>query len=287
MRLLIVRNQDNAFTADAVYSLIAFLDAQGLEHTIINAEQLFGIQAREELRVKWKEPFDLAIVLGGDGTIIRTASFLHGSATPLLGINFGHLGFLANDSEEGVIELVMRALAGELYASRRSCLDVTATYEDDQDDLRLFAVNEASITRGVSGSMLEFAFDISDVRMADLSGDGLIVASATGSTAYSLAAGGPLVTPAFSGMVIQPLAPHTLVSRAILADSNDVVEITFKRPEDKSACALFVDGDAANVTGSVSSIRIQRAQDHIELLYAHQDHFLRYASRKFYRTEKD
>ncbi len=283
MRMLIVRNQDNGQAADAAYSLSAFLEAGGHESLIINGQQLFGIDSRDRLRRQIEQPIDLVVVLGGDGTIIRTASLTHGMSAPILGINFGHLGFLANASEEGVIDLVTRALAGELHLSRRSCLDVIATFEGSEEELSLFAVNEASITRGASGSILEYGFSISDVPMADLNGDGLIVATATGSTAYSLAAGGPLVTPEFSGMVVQPLAPHSLVSRAILADANDVVEITFKAPEDRSAATLFVDGDAAPSGAPLSSVRIQRSMDDITLLYAHADHFLHYASEKFFR----
>lgn len=282
MKILIVRNKEQREATEAAFTLCAYLDTLGYEHCMVDSSDLFGVGARKDFAQSLAGPVHLTVVLGGDGTIIRTAAAIR-SASPIVGINFGHLGFLANASDEGVIDLVTRALAGELHPSRRSCLDVIATFEDSEDELQLFAVNEASVTRGASGSILRYGFSISDVPMADLNGDGLIVATATGSTAYAMAAGGPLVTPEFSGMVVQPLAPHTLVSRAILADANDVVEITFKRPEDRSAATLFVDGDAAQLQGPLASVRVQRSADDITLLYAHADHFLHYTSEKFFR----
>lgn len=282
MNVLIVRNQANGKANEAAFSLCAFLEAQGCDPLILNAEDLFGIQRRQRLREDFAMRPDLTVVLGGDGTIIRTASFLQGTESPILGINFGHLGFLANDSDEGVLDLVSRALADELYHSRRSCLAVSVECEGRESSLDLFAVNELALTRGTVGRTIECDLMISDVKIARLKGDGVIVASATGSTGYALAAGGPLVTPGFSGMIVQPLVPHTLMSRAMLTDSNDIVEVRPVREEDGKAATLTLDGDTAELDSPVSSVQVKRSPDTITLLYAHRDHFLGYSAQKFF-----
>lgn len=281
MKVLIVRNDERKAATEAAFSLCAFLDAQGCAHHMIESSQLYGIEQRDELRSHIGGPFDLTVVLGGDGTIIRTASLVR-STSPMLGINFGHLGFLANDSHEGVIDLVSRALCGELDTSRRVCLEAVFLDEDEQELKRCFIVNEVAITKGVSGTSLEFGFDVSGVHVADIKGDGIIVSTATGSTGYALAAGGPLVTPGFAGMVVQPLAPHTLLSRALLTDSSDVVEVALKRPEDKESALSLIDGDVVSLDEPVSMVRVERASEHVTLLYARADHFLRYSAEKFF-----
>lgn len=281
MNILIVRNQSNAQAIDAALSLSAHLSAQGITVQMLDAIELFGLEKRAALAAASDFHPSLAIVLGGDGTIIRTASYLRHENTPVLGINFGHLGFLTNASEEGVSTLVTQALCDELSYSRRSCLDVFVTYEDGTES-SYFAVNEAAISRGHNGRMLEFDLGISDVHLASINGDGLIVATATGSTAYSLAAGGPLVSPDFSGMIVQPLAPHTLTARALLTDNNDVVEVEFTRDEDRAAATLFIDGDAAELTGPVERIQAQVSADTVTFLYSQPDHFLNYSAEMFF-----
>ena len=88
-----------------------------------------------------------------------------------------------------------------------------------------FALNEAAVTRGSAGKIIDFTIEVSGAKVADMRGDGLVVATATGSTAYALSAGGPLVAPGYKGLVIVPVAPHTLVARAVLTDTSDIVEI--------------------------------------------------------------
>lgn len=281
MNILIVRNQANAQAVDAAVTLSVQLTAQGFNVDLIDSDALFGLEDRLHRASELTIHPDLAIVLGGDGTIIRTASYLQHTETPILGINFGHLGFLTNTSEEGVSNLVTRALCQELYSSRRSCLDVIVALTTGEEHT-YFAVNEACLSRGQNGRMLELSVSISDVELASLKGDGLIVATATGSTAYSLAAGGPLVSPDFTGMIVQPLAPHTLTARALLTDTNDVIDVCIPREEDQIAATLFVDGDAAPLSDPIASVRFQKASESVTFLYAKQNHFLSYSANMFF-----
>ncbi len=313
MFILVVRNDSNIKATEASYTLAAYLDTQGIGSLFIGSCSLYEDKAKLFLGANGEEPL-LAVVLGGDGTILRTARLLEGHEVPILGINFGNLGFLANEGECGVIELVMRALAGELCCDRRSNLRIDVVCEGDDasasEDVasrdasrgdsekakefgvnasglegvrRFFALNEIVVTRGSLGRTIEYSLDVSDVHMADVSGDGVIVATATGSTAYSLAAGGPVVHPGFNGMIVQPLAPHTLTARAILTDSNDVICLDLSRTREGREATLFTDGDLLLFDSPVREVYVRRGEVPTTLLYADRDHFYRYAASAFFK----
>ena len=237
---------------------------------------------------------DLAVVLGGDGTILRTARALGSTEVPLLGINFGHLGFLANDAQEGVVPIVARALAGELAAERRTNLriDVVCDGESDPFDAdaamcdpvreSLFALNEVALTRGAMGRIIEFALDVSDSPIACMRGDGVVVASATGSTAYALSAGGPLVAPSFNGLIVVPLAPHTLRSRALLTGDNDVVCVTLSDEAADREASVFVDGEIVAFDAPVRRVYVRRGEAPTVLLRSQDRGFYRHAAEVFF-----
>lgn len=296
MRVLVVRNSNSTDAADAAMLLAAYFMSQGVECTSVSSDELYGrefattgqLPARDAARA-----CDLAVVLGGDGTILRTARLLEGEETPILGINFGHLGFLANSADEGVVELTSRALAGELLQERRTNLSCCVVCEGDADPYadddgdenalhRFFALNEIAVTRGAMGRTLEFTLDIADSRIGHFGGDGIVVASATGSTAYALAAGGPLVAPSFSGLIAQPIAPHTLSARTVLTGPSDVVCVTLPREVDAAAATIFADGDMLEFEAPVKRVYVQRGSTPTSLLYADAEHFYRYAARTFF-----
>jgi NAD+ kinase len=311
VRVLIVRNSDNPEARDAAFLLAGFLASESFDCVQLDSSELYAYKALKQATDLRDADFALAVVLGGDGTILRTARLLAGRETPILGINFGHLGFLANPSDIGVVELVSRALAGELLCQARTNLTIDVVCDDDapMDDDRLeavfadatygvntdgrdgarsfFALNELAATRGAFGRTLDLELEISGVHIASLSGDGALVATATGSSAYSLAAGGPLVAPGFSGLVVQPLAPHTLTSRAIICDPNDVVCLTFPKNSNQVTghdClpSLFADGDMLLFDRPVSQVIVRRNSTPTNLLYASREHFYHYAADTFF-----
>lgn len=293
---------------DAAFSLSAYLSSQNIACTFIDSSALYSHQIESLDTDKHDIDIDLVVALGGDGTLLRCARLLAGREIPILGINYGHLGFLTNSSEDGVIPLVCRALAGELLEERRSNLIIDVVCSDEEDTVTedidavlskkimgvntdgtkgartFFALNEIAITRGAMGQTMDLSFDISDVKIAHLRGDGIIVSSSTGSTAYSLAAGGPIVTPNFNGLIVQPLAPHSLVARAILADSNDIVHIELGSALPDKAATLFADGDMLLFNKSVTDVYVRRGSVPTTFLYANREHFYTYAAEKFYGT---
>lgn len=288
MFVLVVRNNANAKAMESSYMLSAYLESQSIDCCFIDSSELYAGLTPAGKGLTDIE-IDLAVVLGGDGTILHCAKFLRGRETPILGINFGNLGFLANSGEDGVLELVARAFAGELIEDRRVNLDISIDCEDvetgEESTLGdLFALNEIAITRGSLGRMITYSLDISDVHIADVTGDGVIVATSTGSTAYSLAAGGPIVHPGFDGMIVQPLAPHTLTARAVLTDANDIVLIDLSKTPEGRVAELFIDGDETAFENPVKRVYVRRGTYPTTLLYASRDHFYKYAASTFFKS---
>lgn len=306
MQMLIVRNDSNPKAIETSFILTGFLGQQGIDYSLYDSRSLYSDDFGPEYRAIQSQDFDLCVVLGGDGTILRTARLVAGREIPILGINFGHRGFLANLEELGTLELVTRALAGELMAERRANLHIDVECGDEDDTIGVavdealsqtgygvnhsgmrgersfFALNEVAVSRGASGRMLNLSLGISDCHITDVSGDGIIVASATGSTAYSLAAGGPIVAPDFNGLIVQPLAPHSLNARAVVTDVNDVVEIRLNGVEEGRVATLFVDGDLLAFDKVVRKVVVRRGEVPTTLLYAERDHFYKYAAATFF-----
>lgn len=288
MFVLVVRNNTNSKAMESSYLLAAYLESQAIDCSFVDSSELFSGVTREDRGLEGVCA-DLAVVLGGDGTILRCARFLAGQTTPILGVNFGNLGFLANAGEDGVLDLVSRAFAGELIEDRRTNLDIAVECEenaagDETVHEGFFALNEVAVTRGATGRTIVYSLDVSDVHMSDVSGDGVIVATATGSTAYALAAGGPIVSPSYDGLIVQPLAPHTLTARAVLTAPNDVVCVDLSKTRDGREATLFIDGDALAFDSPVKRVYVRRGECPTTLLYADRNHFYGYAASTFFKA---
>lgn len=283
MFVLITRNNSNSKAVDASCILGAYLESEGIGFSFVDSSAMYSdLSLRAEAICP--QGIDMAVALGGDGTILRTARLIRDEDAPILGINFGNLGFLANSGEDGVVDLVCRAFAGELMDSKRTNLRIDVECEDETLHEGYFALNEIAITRRAMGRTITYSLDISDVHIADVKGDGVILATATGSTAYSLAAGGPLVDPGYSGMIVQPLAPHTLTARAMLTNSNDVVCVDLSPTRAGRQASLFVDGDGLAFDSPVQKVLIRRGARPTRLLYSNRDHFYRYAASTFFKS---
>lgn len=291
MRVLLVANRKNAKTIDALFQIVAYLDSQGIDHVEMDVEDLpdaaFPYSGRTLAAVP-QGPIDLIITLGGDGTILHSARIAYAAGAPILGVKFGHLGFLANGAEDGPVPLIADALADEIIREERIDLRVQVTCEGDDEEgidepREFFVLNEIAIARGAMGHIVDFSLDISGDRVATMRGDGVIVSTATGSTAYALSAGGPLVGPSHRGLIVVPLAPHTLNTRAVVTEHHDVVEVTF---EEGSASArevsLFADGDALEFARPISSIVVSAGDHPITLLTRRQESFYKQIARTFF-----
>jgi NAD+ kinase len=177
---------------------------------------------------------DVAIVLGGDGTMLGVARELAPFRIPLIGINHGRLGFITDVARDQMHEVLAAMLAGRYLTDERSMLDAEVR-RAGAVSYRAVALNDVVVARGVSGGMVEFTVRVDGVTMYNQRGDGVILATPTGSTAYALSASGPILHPSLAGFVLVPVAPQTLSNRPIALPDTCAIEIEITDVREASA----------------------------------------------------
>ncbi len=194
---------------------------------------------------------DLAVSLGGDGTFLRMVPLAYAAGVPVLGVNFGRLGYLLEVEPARFWDALTRALAGEVTLEQRTVLAVTVDGEltpadgDDRslvgDDGRRWwvALNEMVTEKTVPGHMVQLSTTIDGQRCLSYKADGVLVATPTGSTAYNLSAGGPVVSPALRAMILTPVAPHLSIDRSLVLPPDQVVTVEVEPPR---PAVLVIDG---------------------------------------------
>ncbi|HPU04429.1 MAG TPA: NAD kinase [Rhodoglobus sp.] len=169
---------------------------------------------------------ELVIVLGGDGTILRAAEIARGCSAPLLGVNLGHVGFLAESEREDLTETVTRALARDYLVEERMTLSVRIKV-DAEVIYETWALNEATVEKASRERMLEVVIEVDGRPLSSFGCDGVVMSTPTGSTAYAFSAGGPVVWPSLEALLLVPLSPHALFARPLVVgpDSALAVEV--------------------------------------------------------------
>lgn len=284
MKVFLVPNFYKHEAVQSGLTLELWLGRQGYE-VAWAADQRSGITEPADI-----DGSDLVISLGGDGTLLRAVRLAGDREIPILGLSYGHLGFLtaASPEDRDILGVVSDALAGEMHVSRRSQLDVRVYSERDDGsvaEIRSSALNDMALARGPLSDMVEFDMTVSGHHIDRLRGDGVVVSTATGSTGYALSAGGPIVNPEFTGMVCVPIAPHTIQARAFLTSPSDVVEVTMStsRP---SVPAIAVDGQFLDPEGVVDRVVVSRASHDALLLDYGPESFYASVSRVFYGVRR-
>ncbi len=285
MKVFLVPNYYKQEAVESGLALELWLTRQGFEVDWA-PDQRSGIESTPDL-----SDCGLVISLGGDGTLLRAARIVGYSEVPILGLSYGHLGFLtaASPEDRNVLTVVGDALAGELHVSRRATLacDIYSVREDGREDVcSSFALNDLALTRGPLSDMVEFDITVSGHRIDRLRGDGVVVSTATGSTGYALSAGGPIVSPDYTGMVCVPIAPHTIQARAFLTSPSDVIEIMVSKDR-PSVPAIAVDGQFLSFEGEVERVEVRRGDADILLLDYGPESFYNSVSRVFYGVRND
>lgn len=285
MKVFLVPNYRKNEAVESGLSLELWLGRQGYE-VAWAADQRSGITAAPDI-----EGSDLVISLGGDGTLLRAARIVGYQEIPILGLSYGHVGFLtaASPEERDVLGVVADALAGEMHVSRRATLSVEVYAHESMGGeaaLETFALNDVALTRGPLSDMVEFDMTVSGHHIDRLRGDGVVVSTATGSTGYALSAGGPIVSPDYTGMVCVPIAPHTIQARAFLTSPSDVVEISMSQDR-PSVPAIAVDGQFMVKDTLVDRIVARRGPGDVLLLDYGPESFYNSVSRVFYGVHHD
>jgi NAD+ kinase len=201
------------------------------------------------------EHADLAIVLGGDGTMLSIARWLAPLDVPLIGINQGRLGFLTDVPLSRMEPTLASMLAGRYVEERRTLLDAVVARNGGSTE-RALALNDVAINRGSLGTMIECAVEIDGRFAFAMRADGMIVATPTGSTAYALSAGGPILEPNVAAFALVPVAPHALTHRPIAVADTSTIRIGVVRGRDASA---HCDGQSRFPLGEGESVTVTRA----------------------------
>lgn len=285
MKVFLIPNYYKDEAIQSGLTLELWLTRQGVE-VAWAPDQRSGIKDETDI-----SDFDLVISLGGDGTLLRAAHLVGTSEIPILGLSYGHVGFLtaANPEEGDILRVVSDALADEMHVSRRAtlCCEVHSVLPNGEERvIAAQALNDLALTRGPLSDMVEFDICVSGHHIDRLRGDGVVVSTATGSTGYALSAGGPIVSPDFSGMVCVPIAPHTIQARAFLTSPSDVVEIAMSHDR-PSVPAIAVDGQFLNPEGDVEYVAVRRGDADVLLLDYGPESFYNSVSRVFYGVRHD
>lgn len=223
--------------------VIANKDKPGAAELAGQAErELSGLGADVDLSLDFADAFahnhyDLAIVFGGDGTVLGAVASLGASTPEIVAFNLGHLGYLAENPPEAMSKVLKGALAGTLAASRRMMIEAAAG--EPGHGRTAYALNEFVLAQRLSGRLLPVSIRVDGEALMSFRGDGIIVGTPTGSTAYSLSAGGPVMSPEMEAIIVTPLCPHQLANRSLILNPAEGVEIQHHADH---AVALMADG---------------------------------------------
>jgi NAD+ kinase len=209
--------------AELTRTLAQQLEQKGLTVLVeSNTAELAGIAEKHSIQDLGRDA-DLLVVLGGDGTILHSVGQLAENIKPVFGINMGALGFLTCANSNASADAVECIASGEMVFSKRSLLDVAVNSNGDAS--RMIALNDVVLSRGEVSRLIRLKTSVNGEVLTEFNADGLIVATPTGSTAYSLSAGGPILAPESGAFVITPICPHVLTNRSIIVAENAIIEI--------------------------------------------------------------
>jgi NAD+ kinase len=214
---------------------------------------------------------ELVVVIGGDGTILRAAEVAHESGTPILGVNLGHVGFLA-EAEFEEVSGTIDAIVGRRYtAEDRLTIDVSV-FRDGELVARTFALNEASVEKAERERMLEVVVEVDGRPLSRWGCDGVVCATPTGSTAYNFSAGGPVVWPGVEALLMVPISAHALFARPLVVAPTSVLAVEVIAPAESSG-VLWCDGRRTVDLPPGARIEVRRGERPVRLVRLHEAPF--------------
>jgi len=274
-KILLITSSYTQAIADTLNSVIDLLEKRNIEVIFDKycAEILpdTGHQQLDPAALE-NNGYDLAIAVGGDGTMLRAAHILAGHDIPLLGINRGRLGFLADIPANSVEIMLASILDGEFTEDIRFQLHCRIE-RNHKILVESDAFNEVILQKGNTGKLIEFETCINGTYVHTQRADGIIVTTPTGSTAYALSCGGPILHPSLDALLLVPICPHTLTNRPIVISGNSQVEITMKESKIEHG-SLTCDGEMICEVTEGDRLTVYKKDKKIRLLHpANHDHF--------------
>ncbi|CAM3809741.1 NAD kinase [Flavobacterium branchiophilum] len=233
-------------THPIIKDIFVFFNTHGVE-LVIEEQFLNTLYSHDILKKQYKTfnhhsqldtSFDLLLSIGGDGTILRAATYVRHLQIPILGINAGRLGFLASVPQENITEFLNLVLQKKFTISKRTLLSVSTSIENSDLAQINFALNEITVSRKDTTSMITIETALNGEYLNSYWADGLIIATPTGSTGYSLSCGGPVLTPEVKGLVITPIAPHNLNARPLVIPDETEIQLKISGREKQFLVSL-------------------------------------------------
>jgi len=260
----LIGRQTDSRVAEPMRALATFLTDAGIKVSAADslALELPVTRVAEETLC---DSADLAIAIGGDGTMLHASRLAREKGTPILGVNRGRLGFLADITPDEMITSVEHVLTGDYIRDSRlllkACL-VTAAGEERVE----YGLNDVVVQRRATGGMVDLSTRVADRYVNTHSGDGIIVATPTGSTAYALSCGGPIIEPQLDAIGLVPICPHTLTDRPIVIPATQDIEIVLLRRENTRA-EITIDGGHLGTLRPGDTLKVAAASQRISLLH--------------------
>ena len=263
-RIGIISKPKKAEIREIVPPLIEWLRERQIE-VFLDKETgaILESHARAVPRNEMAAQVDLLIVLGGDGTLLATARALNRKTVPILAVNLGGLGFLTVISKEDIYATLEQVLEGKARIERRVQLEGELVRADEIISSFL-ALNDVVLNKGAIARIIDFDVLVDGRFMSTYKADGLIVSTPTGSTAYSLAAGGPIIAPSVSAILVTPICAHTLTNRPLVLPDTAQIEISVK--SQREAAYLTVDGQVGLAAHSDDTVRLRKASSYVEII---------------------
>lgn len=280
----IISNNEKQEASEISKTVYDYLKQRNIEVLLPDEDVL---PDRYSLRSVSQEEFsdkaDAIISVGGDGTFLRASKYSFRNQTPVLGINAGHLGFLTEVDPKNIEQAMNDLLEGAYSIERRMLLE-GRLYKDDKlirnTGLPGIALNEFTITRSMVEKVIKMEIFVNDISIKSFAADGIIIATPTGSTAYSLSAGGPVVEPKAEAIIITPICPHTLFSRSIILGPDKILEVRLNSRNEEDI--LSVDGKTVVLTGpSKYLLRVIRSEKRLNLISFNPNAFFKVFKEKF------
>jgi len=259
-------------TPTQVVEIEEFLAAKSMDSDFLSAVQKLGTDIPEN-------NLELVMVLGGDGTILKAAEIVRESATPLMGINLGHVGSLAESEREGLSHAVARVVARDYLVKERLTLDVRVLVAGNEV-YRTWALNEATVEKSAAERMLEVVVEIDRRPLSSFGCDGVIMATPTGSTAYAFSAGGPVVWPSVEAMLLVPLSAHALFSRPMVISPRSLLAVEVLE-RSAGTGVLWCDGRRTHDLPVGARVEVSRSEKSVRLARLRQGPFTDRIVRKF------
>jgi NAD+ kinase len=258
------------------------MEQQQLQATVEYAKTVSSAVAASVLELgkdAKQTDLELAVVLGGDGTILKAAELVRDSQTPLLGINLGHVGFLAESEKNEIGSTIARVVAKDYLVKERLTLDVSVKL-DGKEVYRTWALNEATVEKSARERMLEVVVEVDSRPLSSFGCDGIVISTPTGSTAYAFSAGGPVVWPSVDALLMVPLSAHALFARPLVISPNSLVAVEVLK-RSAGTGVLWCDGRRSTELPAGARVEVRKSEKSVRLARLRQGPFTDRLVRKF------